>query len=149
MHRTSSGPGAKPRPRPDRAATLIAAALLIAFLLLSAPGCGGTQVSGENRELIVSLATAVSTRESKWLDKNAALVEERRAAGKCSDAEYAAFKDIIAKAKAGEWDAAQEAAYALRDAQEPTADDLKHLAERKLDHQPKALPSKARSARKS
>lgn len=149
MHRPTPGPGATSRPQPARAATLMVAALLIALLLLAAPGCGGgPQMTGENRELIASLATAVSTRESKWLDKNATLVEERRAAGKCSDTEYAAFQEIIAKAKAGEWDAAQEAAYALRDAQVPTADDLKNLDERKLDHQPKTLP-KGRSTRRS
>ncbi len=100
-------------------------------------GCGrGPQVSSANREIVVSLATAVSARETKWLESNAELIEKQRADGKCSDAEYAAFQDIIAKARAGDWDAAQTAAYDLRDAQEPTAEDVKHLAERKLpsDH---------------
>ena len=126
-----------------------AAACLLAPALLAAPGCGGTQVSSENRDIIISLATAVSTREPKWLQKNAALVEERRAAGKCSDAEYQAFRAILGKAEAGDWDAAQEAAYALRDAQEPTAEDLENLAERKLDHQPKTPAPKGRGPRKS
>ena len=92
--------------------------------------------AGENRELIVSLATAVSARNASWLDKNAKLLEQRRAEGKCSDAEYETFKAIIDKARAGEWKAAEEAVYALRDAQEPTAEDLDNLTKRKLgsDH---------------
>jgi hypothetical protein len=122
----------------------LAAAPLLAALLLAVSGCGGTQVSGENRDLVVSLATATNTRESRWIDKNAALVDERRAAGTLSDAEYAAFQEIIGKARAGDWDAAQDAAYALRDAQTPTADDIKHLAERKLDHHPKTLAPKGK-----
>lgn len=108
---------------------ILAAAMMI--------GCGREpQVSEANREIIVSLATAVSTREVKWLDSNAELIEKQRAEGHCSDAEYAAFQDIIAKARAGDWDAARAAAYALRDAQEPTAEDIRNLAERKLssDH---------------
>ncbi len=127
---------------------MIVAAPTLGLALLAAPGCGGTRISGENRDLVVSLATAASARESSWLDKNAALLEERRAAGKVSDAEYAAFQEVVAKAKSGDWDAAQAAAYALRDAQEPTAEDLERLAERKLDHQPKTLGPKARNARK-
>ncbi|WP_337174236.1 hypothetical protein [Paludisphaera sp.] len=130
-----------PRPR------AILASPLVACAILAASGCGGTQVSGENRDLVVSLATATSTREPKWLDKSAALVEERRASGKCSDAEYAAFQEIIAKGRSGDWDAARDAAYALRDAQQPTADDLKHLEEGKLEHRPKPPPKPGRAGR--
>ena len=68
--------------------------------------------------------------------------QERRAPraeadrGKCSDAEYETLKAIIEKARAGDWKTAEEAVYALRDAQEPTAEDLDNLAQRKLgtDH---------------
>jgi len=131
----------------------VGAACAVALLLVvacAAVGCGGgEQLSGENRELIVSLATAVSTREPKWLDENAALIEKRHDEGTCSDSEYAALKAVVDKAKAGDWDAAQEAAYALRDAQEPTAEDLKNLAERKVSHEPKTLGPKARTSKKS
>ena len=120
------------------------------LLLVVANGCGGgPQLSGENRELAVSLATAVSTREPKWLDENAALLEKRRAEGQCTDAEYAALKAIIDKAKAGDWDAAQDAAYALRDAQEPNAEDLKNLEARKVSHEPRKVGPKLKAAKRS
>ena len=118
------------------------------LLALAAPGCGGgVQVSAENRQLVMSLATAASSREMRWIDQAAAQVEERRAQGKCPDAEYEALKGIVAKAKAGEWDAARDAAYALRDAQEPTAEDLQHLAERKVPHEAKTLKSARKAPR--
>jgi len=117
------------RTRPRRLGPLVLPILAASMMI----GCGREpQVSNANREIVVSLATAVSTRETKWLDSNAELIEKHRAEGECSDAEYAAFQDIIAKARAGDWDAAQAAAYALRDAQQPTAEDLKNLTERKL-----------------
>jgi len=126
---------------------------LLVFPILAASalaGCGrGPQVSDANREIVVSLATAVSTRESKWLDSNAELIEKHRAEGTCSDAEYSIFQDIIAKARAGDWDAAEAAAYALRDAQQPTAEDLKHLNERKLSGDHGLTRPRAGWARKS
>ncbi len=132
---------------------LATSALLILFTSVAtlATGCGGgTQVSSDNREIIVSLATAVSTHETKWLDSNVELIEKRRAEGKCSDAEYAAFQGIITKARAGDWEAAQTAVYDLRDAQEPTAEDLKNLAERKRSQHDHGLPKpKAKGAKKS
>lgn len=102
-------------------------------ILAAAIGCGGKpQVSDANREIVVSLATAVSTRNPEWINSNAELIEEHRTDGQCSDAEYQAFQNIIAKTRAGDWEAAEVAAYALRDAQQPTAEDLKNLSERKL-----------------
>jgi hypothetical protein len=114
-----------------------AALMLTCALLEGAAGCGRPpQVAGENRELIVSLATAVSARNASWLDTNAELLDQKHARGQCTDAEYATFKTIIDKARAGEWKAAEDSVYALRDAQEPTAADLDNLSKRKLgsDH---------------
>jgi hypothetical protein len=130
----------------------VAAATLLSVSLLGVEiGCGGpSQVGGENRELIVSLATAVSARNASWLDKNAKLLEQRHAEGKCSDAEYATFKAIIEKARAGDWKSAEDSVYALRDAQEPTAQDLENVAQRKLgkDHGiPKTLLKSSRRSR--
>lgn len=107
--------------------------LLTVPILVAAIGCGREpQVSDANREIVVSLATAVSTRNPEWIDSNAELIEKQRTDGRCSDAEYEAFQDIIAKARAGDWEAAETAAYALRDAQQPTAEDLENLSQRKL-----------------
>lgn len=119
--------------RPRRLASLVFPILAAAMMI----GCGREpQVSDANREIVVSLATAVSTRQAEWLESNAELIEKQRAEGKCADAEYEAFQNIIAKARSGDWDAAEAAAYALRDAQQPTAEDLKNVTERKLsdDH---------------
>src|SRR3954451_4313946 len=118
---------------PPTSRRLIAALLLSEALLTGAAGCGRPpQVAGANRELIVSLATAVSARNSSWLNENAWLLEQRRSAGKCSGTEYATFKAIIDVARAGDWKSAEDAVYALRDAQEPTAQDLDNLSKRTL-----------------
>ncbi|MGD0040225.1 MAG: hypothetical protein ABSE84_07415 [Isosphaeraceae bacterium] len=118
----------KPSHIPLRAATV--ATLAISF----GAGCNRPpQVTGENRRIIVSLVTAVSARNSDWLKKNAELIEKERAAGKLSDAEYQSFSAIVSQAQAGDWKSAETAAYALREAQEPTAEDLRNLEARKLN----------------
>lgn len=112
------------------------AALGLALLPMAA-GCGRQpQLASGNRDLITSLATAVSTRNTAWLDENVKLIEARRAAGGLAEGEYEALSSIVATARSGDWQGAEAAVYALRDAQEPTAEDLKRLSERKLapDH---------------
>ena len=61
------------------------------------------------------------------------MIEKERAAGKLSDAEYQSFSAIVSQAQAGDWKSAETAAYALREAQEPTAEDLRNLESRKLN----------------
>ncbi|WP_165225298.1 hypothetical protein [Aquisphaera insulae] len=108
--------------------------ILALALSLVLGGCGGPpQVAADNREIITSLATAVSARNSEWLESNARLIEKRRAEGHVSDAEHQVFSAIVAKARSGDWPAAERDAYALREAQAPTAEDLKNLERRKLD----------------
>jgi hypothetical protein len=107
-------------------------------ILMTSPGCHRPpQVAVHNREIVVSLATAVSARNNAWLESNARLIEQRRTEGQLSDAEYATLKAIVVRARAGDWKPAEEAVYALRDAQEPTAEDLRNVAARKLapEHQ--------------
>lgn len=122
---------------------------VVEWVALVAPaliaGCGGQpQVATQNRELIVSLATAVSARNAQWLESNAKVLEERRSQKLCSDSEYKTFREIIDNARAGDWKTAEAAVYALRDAQRPTADDLKNLESRKLDpdHHARKPPSR-------
>jgi hypothetical protein len=106
------------------------APLLVVLALAS--GCGGPpQVAAENRAIITSLATAVSARNNDWLESNARLIEKRRTEGRLSDAEYGTFTVVVAKARAGDWKAAQQDVYALREAQEPTSEDLQNVAQRK------------------
>jgi hypothetical protein len=107
-------------------------------LALATWGCQRPpQVAVHNREIVVALATAVSARNNEWLEANARLIEQRRTEKQLSDAEYASLKAIVARARAGDWKSAEEAVYALRDAQEPTPEDLRNLAARKLapEHQ--------------
>lgn len=91
------------------------------------------QVSVDNREIIISLATAASAQNATWLEQNARLIEARKTEGKLSGAEFATFSAIIAQARAGQWQAATDAVYALREAQAPTAEDRQNVARRKLD----------------
>ncbi len=102
-------------------------------LVLLASGCGSyPQVSGEHRRLILSLATAVSARNPEWLEANAKIVEDLRGQAKLTAAEDEVFSSILAKARSGDWDAAREEAYALRDAQEPTAETSDAVQKRAL-----------------
>jgi hypothetical protein len=113
---------------------LLRAAAVAALVISFGAGCNRPpQVTGENRRIIVSLVTAVSARNSDWLKTNAELIEKERAAGKLSDAEYQSFSAIVSQAQAGDWKSAETAAYALREAQEPTAEDLRNLEARKLN----------------
>ena len=122
---------------------LLRAAAVAALAISFGAGCNRPpQVTGENRRIIVSLVTAVSARNSDWLKTNAELIEKERAAGKLSDAEYQSFSAIVSQAQAGDWKSAETVAYALREAQEPTAEDLRNLEARKLN--PRHFVSKTR-----
>lgn len=114
-----------------------AGACLGAIWLLSAVlGCGRPQAASENRQLIASLRTAVNTRNTEWLEKNAKIVEERRQAGQMADAEYEEFRSIIAKARAGEWEEAQREVIKFEKAQRPIPEDMQRGTERRLRRKP-------------
>ena len=95
------------------------------------PGYGTTQLASSNRRLLEALQTAVSAKNTEWLDGVAKQVEEQRAKGTMSDAEHNAFDAIIQTAKAGHWETAQSRTFALSEAQRPTAEDLARVRERK------------------
>ena len=120
--------------------TRAAVALLAALALTLAPaGCGGVaQVDAEHRELVLQLATASSTRDPKLLGEAATEIDRLAASGGLRDDEASAFREILDAAKAGEWDRARDLAYALRDGQEPTAEDVERVAKRTL-RPPKTL----------
>lgn len=117
-------------------------------LLVVASGCGRQpQVGPLNRDLLVSLATAVSAREPEWLDRNERRIQEQHDAGQMTEAEYRTFRTILDQARSGDWSGAEAAVYALRDGQEPTAEDRARASERQLgDHRAQAAP-KARKPR--
>lgn len=102
--------------------------LLAAFLVCALAGCSGEpQVAKANQKLISALRTAASARQTPWLDECAKQVDEGKAAGTMSAAEAAAFDEIIALARSGEWKKAEEKAAALGAAQQPTAEDIERL----------------------
>jgi hypothetical protein len=94
-------------------------------------GCGSTQFSAPNRHILAALQTAISAKNSEWLDGVARQVTEQRSKGEMTDAEFKALDAILQAAKAGQWDAAQKRIFALTEAQRPTAADLARLKEHK------------------
>ena len=93
-------------------------------VLLLVVGCAPPQVAPQNQRLIASLRTAISARNSEWLEKNAEVLEQRRADGKVSDAELEAFQAIIDKARAGQWEKAEREVLAFQKAQQPTQEQI-------------------------
>ena len=93
-------------------------------VLLVVVGCGPPQVAPQNQRLIASLRTAISARNSQWIEKNAEVLEERRAAGTMSDEEYETFQAIIDKAKAGKWEEAEQKVLAFQKVQRPTQEQI-------------------------
>jgi len=109
--------------------SLMRSAIACAAVLTAMLGCSRPpQVSGEeNRKLIGSLSTAVSTQRIDLLDANARKIDARHGKGEMSDEEYAAFRAVIDKAKSGDWSGARSDVLALGHAQQPTAEDVARL----------------------
>jgi hypothetical protein len=122
----------------------VAAMILTTFLACGLAGCGVEQVAPEHREIILQLATASSTRDPKLLAEAAAEIDRLAAAKELGDGEARAFGSIREAAAAGDWDRARDLAYALRDGQEPTAEDLDRVAKRTL-RAPRSVESKAKA----
>ncbi len=94
----------RPRPGPMRAAV----ALLMASL---ASGCFGPPQMGPDREAfttIDALFTAVSLREPTRVDRCAEGLSKLHDAGKLPKPAHDALAAIIAEAKGGQWEPAQE-----------------------------------------
>lgn len=106
---------------------------LVCLGLLGLVGCGGApQVGRENRVLVESLWTAVSARNTQWLDENAQEIEARKAAGQLTETEERAFRVVIEAARSGDWKTAEDRAYALRQAQSATSEDEESVNRRDL-----------------
>jgi hypothetical protein len=95
-------------------------------------GCGPPQVKPEHRELVLRLATATSTRDSRLLESATRKVGDLRELGELSGPDASALESIVEAGHAGDWDRAQRLAYALRDAQRPTREDLDRIRARTL-----------------
>ena len=93
-----------------RAAVLIAAAVFACI-----GGCGKpSEESRQNRRLVDAVLTAVTTKNRKELDKDAALWDKRHADGLLSEKPHKAVKACIEKAKAGDWAGAEDELYKFR-----------------------------------
>lgn len=100
--------------------SLFVAAMLMAAIGLS--GCSPPAVSPDNLRLTASLRTAISARNSEWLEQNAEKIAERHAAGEMTASEHAAFERIVGLARDGEWEQAERDVVRLQKAQRPTAE---------------------------
>ena len=89
---------------------------LAAGLLPALAGCGWGPSDREvkNARAFEALLTAVSLKNVKELEKDARHIDERHASGDLSGARHGDLQEIIAKARAGDWVAAEARAYEFR-----------------------------------
>lgn len=91
-------------------------ATVLAGLLLMFAGCGEPSIrERENRRELEALLTAVSLKNKKDLVNDVKRIEERHTSGELSDDGYKDLQEIIKKAQAGDWGAAEKQAYELRE----------------------------------
>jgi hypothetical protein len=85
-------------------------------LVTTLPGCGGEPSEREvkNAQAFEALLTAVSLKNPHELESDAKLIDERHAAGDLSDENHNQLAEIINKARAKDWHAAQTQAYQFR-----------------------------------
>jgi hypothetical protein len=90
--------------------------VLCAGIALPFAACGGEPSRREvlNARAFEALLTAISLKNWHELESDAKSIDERHAAGEISDAKYAELTDMIAKARAGDWGAAEKRAYEFR-----------------------------------
>jgi hypothetical protein len=91
---------------------------VVAAMVLALAGCSGEPSERElkNRRELEALLTAVSLKDRKELERDARRIEDRHASAELSDAPYRTLQQIIEKARAGDWGAAEKRAYELREA---------------------------------
>jgi hypothetical protein len=89
---------------------------LIAATVLAGCSAEPSERELKNRRELEALLTAVSLKNKKELDRDARRIEDRHASGELSEAPYRTLQEIISKAQAGDWRAAEEQAYEFREA---------------------------------
>jgi hypothetical protein len=92
------------------------AVLALLGLLLTVAGCGWEPSPREvqNARAFEALLTAVSLRNAKQVEKDAREIDARHASGEMSDATHAELREVIDRARAGDWAAAEKRAYEFR-----------------------------------
>lgn len=95
---------------------------------LAMTGCGGPpQVSPGNYRLINALRTATSSKQIDWVNESARQIDEAKANGTVTDAEYTEFQSIIRLARDGKWKEAEAETIRLAKGQKPTADENERM----------------------
>lgn len=112
----------------------------IGICLFSLIGCGETQISPDNRELILKLATATSNQDSNAIEKINGEILSLFKTGSINNKELKVLTSIIELSQSNDWQRARTRAYELRDGQEPTAEDLQRINQRVL---PKMIKTKS------
>ncbi len=88
---------------------------IVAALMLVLAGCGEpSRQEVDNARAFEALLTSVSMMNAKELEKNATKIQERHEGKELSDARYKVLQQIIDKARAKEWAAAEKQAYEFR-----------------------------------
>lgn len=101
------------------------------FGLALIAGCNrAPQLDMANRELLGALQTAVSAKNSQWLDATIILIEKRYDDGDMSDAERSAFDKVVDLAKSGDWKQAQKVSFAFSEGQRASTEDITNLQNR-------------------
>jgi hypothetical protein len=84
-------------------------------LTLLVPGCSApTEAERDNRRLVDAILTAITMKNTNWLEDDAELAEKRHRAGQLTDKEYEGLTAIIEKAKSGDWQSAEKKGYEFR-----------------------------------
>ena len=101
--------------KPPRRQNLSVAWLVPSMLALLVHGCSApTEVDRDNRRLVDAILTAITMKNSNWLDDDAKLAEERHLAGQLTDSDYEELASVIEIARSGDWKTAEQEGYEFR-----------------------------------
>jgi hypothetical protein len=88
---------------------------LLLAVALGAAGCGApSEVDRDNRRLVDAILTAITMKNTNWLEDDAARAETRNSEGQLSDEDYEQLLSIIEVARTGDWPSAEKLGYEFR-----------------------------------
>jgi len=111
---------------------------IVVVLTMLSVGCGqAPQISPQHRKLLAAVQTAVSAKNTDWLDAVESDLKTRHEQDQIADSEFDAIQSIVDLAKSGDWTKAQQNSFKLSEGQRPSADDLAALKDRQRTKEPK------------